>query len=558
MLRKPFLILMILLSITVINVHAQEGADPVGINDLCGDQALVITSNDNLAEDEQTKALDLLLRQFVTLPSEELPLLSIFGAKPPAPGAVILVDSPGQRYFRAIGATNVETCTPVDPTLKFPIGSNTKMMTAAVIYQLQEDGRLSTSDLVSQYLPDEIARFEGAEAITIDMLLSHTSGLPDYLNSQNPSSVGMRILTAEPGVLEMAFTPQELVASAANDPLLFAPGAEGMWSYSNTGYIMLGQIIEQVTGQTYIEAVTERIIEQLGLKNTVLLAGVAPTELGLAEQYLRSPFTRETAGWNFSQAWSAGNAVSTPEDMAVFLRALYSGALYQKESTLEAMLTRAAPGYPLESDNFYYMRGGYYKAGFLGHGGQTLGTESDVGYNPELDTVIVTWANSSEAYTAAGVFHIGHALGLTPSWDELLSGLTGNQSSGTLTTTILSIQDVIGTLFDTLGVYIGGTQENKKPAEGSAYTLTFNADGQLNIVADCNTVMASYTSGDDGAISIQLGASTQVACPDGSIVDDFLAVLGAASSINIIDTGDQILVTISTDDESNIILSAAK
>ena len=432
------------------------------------------------------------------------------------------------------------------------------MFTAAVIYQLQEEGKLSTSDLVSKYLPDEIALWEGAEAITIDMLLSHTSGLPDYLNSKNPSSVGAGSQLLNSGTLETAFTPQELVANAANDPLLFAPGAAGQWAYSNTGYIMLGQIIEQVSGQSYIDAVTDRIIKPLGLEHTVLVPGIAPAELGLTGQYLLVTVHPRNFSLEFQSGVVCGDGVSTAEDMAIFLRALFSGALYQDPATLDAMLTRAAPGYDRESDEFYYMRGSYYKSGFLGHGGQTLGTESDMGYYPKLDTVIVTWANSSEAFTGRGIFHIGHALGITPSWDDVFGQLPFNQAVNTSTVTSLSIEDVTGITFNAVGVYLADTQEFKAPAEGSTYSLTFNEDGQITFVADCNTVMASYTTGADNAISLQLGASTKVACPPESIADDFLAVLAQASSINLVDTGDQISVNLAADNQSNVAFIAAK
>ena len=293
-----------------------------------------------------------------------------------------------------------------------------------------------------------------------------------------------------------------------------------------------------------MKRLTERVVDRLGLEHTVLVADFPPAELGLTGQYLVSPFTLETSGWNFTQAWSAGNAVSTPEDMAIFLRAFYSGALYQNPETLEAMMTRASPGSQTESDDFHYMHGGYYKGGFLGHGGQTLGTESDVGCDPETDTVIVTWANSSEALTGRGIFHIGQALGLAPSWDEVYSNLPMNYKP--------TVQDLIDKPLNLSSVVIGSTQESKLPAEGSTYTVTFMANGQMNIVADCNTVMATYMTGDGDAIQIDLGASTRVACPEGSVAEDFLTILDAATTINMLSLGDQLLVLVATEDQSNV------
>ena len=399
-------------------------------------------------------------------------------------------------------------------------------------------------------MPDEIALWEGADSITIDMLLGHTSGLPDYLNSQSPPSIGKRLEDHEPGLLETAFTPRELIEnSAESDPrLLFEPGAEASWSYSNTGYIMLGMIIEQLTGQTYIEAVTERIIEPLGLEHTTFLAGAAPDDLGLIGQYLISPenpVVIDVADWNGSQAWSAGNVVSTPQDMAVFLRALYTGALFQDPATLEAYTTRAAPDYQYETDEYYYLHGGYYKGGFLGHGGQTLGTESDVGYYPENDLVVVTWSNTAYAYTGAGIFHVGHVLGLTPSWIEVYNAIFGITPVARL-----SLEDVLGVEFTAASVFLSSDRELKQPPEGSTYTLTFGEDGQVSIVADCNTVAASYTIGADDTVTIELGASTLVACPEGSLADDLLTILDNASTYSLLDTGEQFLLIVQADDDS--------
>ncbi|MCA9895890.1 MAG: beta-lactamase family protein, partial [Anaerolineae bacterium] len=417
-----------LLSLLIPAVVAQEPY--MGAVAVCGEDALTITAADDHPEDETTLALDNLLRQLVTFPAEgEAPLQS---RAVPAPGAVIYVESPSGRYLRSIGVSDLESCESFAPTVPFPIGSNTKMMTATVIYQLQEEGLLSTSDLVSDYLPDLIALWPGTETITIDMLLTHTSGLPDYLNSQSPTSIGKRLETAD-DLISTGFTPQELLQNSAEaDPaLLFAPGSAGNWQYSNDGYIMLGLIIEQVTGKSYIDNVNERIIEPLGLENTVLVPGVAPDELGLVGQYDINPATlavRDMSAWNFSQAWSAGNAVTTPEDLGTFVKALYTGQLFQNEDTLAAYTTRAAPEYAAETADFYYVHGGYYKGGFWGHGGQTLGTESDPGYNPEEDTIIVVWSNVDYAYTGAGVFHVGNVLGLTRSWHDVYHEIAYNTS----------------------------------------------------------------------------------------------------------------------------------
>jgi D-alanyl-D-alanine carboxypeptidase len=416
-------LLLALVGTTALGQDAEPAA--IGIDALCGQGALTLSSADVTLDAEQAEALDDVLRGLVTAPADSLASLSAFVPEPPAPGAVVFVETPEGRYFRSIGVADVESCEPLDPTQPFAIGSHDKMFVAAVIYQLQEEGLLSTSDPVSLYLPDEIGLFPRSKDATIDHLLTHTAGLADYESSSNPDSLGARMYTGDPAALGLAVTAQELIAMTAElqddpDQPTFSPGEPGGsdWSYANIGFDMLGLIIEEVTGQPWGEAVRERVLEPLGMDQTVLVEGVAPAELGLPSSYLRSPFDIETSGWNYSQAGAAGDAVSTAEDLATCVEAYYSGELFDDPQTLDAVLVPAAPGYSDFSDDFTYLHGGFYKHGFLGHGGGTPGFTSDAGYDPDLDTTIVVWANASESHAGEGVIHVGHALGLTPSMDE--------------------------------------------------------------------------------------------------------------------------------------------
>jgi D-alanyl-D-alanine carboxypeptidase len=402
--------------------HAQDEALPVGIDSFCGADALrMITAQQTLPAD-QAVALDDVLRKLVTMPEDSLSALM---PNPPSAGAGILVDTPHGRYLRTVGVADVHTCAPLQPHMPLAIGSNTKMMTVAIIYQLQEEGLLSTEDQVSVYLPEEIARFPRSVGASIAQVLSMTAGLPDYFSSSTPNGLGTLEAEPESPFLGRAVTPQELIAWAAriqDDPDVpqFAPGEPGQWRYSNTGYIMLGLIIEKVTGQSYSDALTTRIFEPLGLSHTVLVTDVAPAGLELPSSYQASPFIYDTSGWNYSQGWAAGAVVSTAEDLATFVKALYSGRLFQSPMTLNQMQERAAPGYEIETDHYYYAHGSRNKHGFWGHGGQTLGFVSDPGYDPETDTTIVVWQNVAVGHGSFGVFHAGHALGLTPSWDDVL------------------------------------------------------------------------------------------------------------------------------------------
>ena len=402
-------------------VAAQDEAAPVTIDTLCGEAALEPMTAEVTLDAEQATALDRVLRAAVTV-VEDPDLLANFQAEP-APGAVLSVETPDGRYFRSIGVADVESCTPLEPTAPFAIGSHTKMFVAAVIYQLQEEGLLSTSDLVRDYLPDEIALFPRQTDATIGHLLTHTSGLPDWESSENPEALGPRIYSGDAEALSMAVTPGELIAMTAElkddeGQPTFSPGDQGPfdWSYANIGFNMLGLIIEQVTGQPWDEAVEERILEPLGMEDTVLVEGVAGPELGLPSGYLGAPFA-EAADWNYSQGGAAGNGVSTVDDMATFVQAYYSGELFDDPQPLEAALTPVAPWYVQWVDGYQYLSPGFDKHGFKGHGGGTPGFLSDAAYNPDLDITIVTWVNSEKGM-AEGVIAAGSALGLTPSMDD--------------------------------------------------------------------------------------------------------------------------------------------
>lgn len=386
----------------VLEDRSADIEEAVTVLDLCGEDALRLNEIAATLDPGSVAALDELLPTYITEGA---------AIRPPAPGAALLVITPQGRYFKSVGVSDVTTCDPLPADALFEIGSNTKMMTAAIIYQLQEEGVLSTSDAISQWVPEMAAIIPNGEQITIDMLLTHTSGIYDYINgtgNNGPLYAG----ATDRDVLTAAYAPEELVELAvdAGEPY-FAPGEEGQWMYSNTGYILLGQIIEAATGKTYGENLEERIFRPLGLARTFLAVGQPEPGL-LPTGYLGSPFDYTTTEWNLSQGWSAGAVVADAEELAVFLRALFSGTLFRNPETLDLMLSPASPEYPSYSDQFYYGHGMFYKYGLLGHGGQALGYQSDVGYLPEEDVTIVLWTNSAENTAGQAAAAVGEALGI--------------------------------------------------------------------------------------------------------------------------------------------------
>jgi len=353
--------------------------------DLCGEKALVVNKIEDTLDPKVSAMLD---EGLVSL---------VQGGTRPGPGAMMLIITPQGRYFKSTGVADVTTCKPLPADSPFQIGSNTKMMTSAMIFQLQEEGVLSTTDLLSKWLPELAAQLPNGDKITIDMMLTHTSGLHDYFDVPTKDGTTIEDGAKDKAMLTRRFTPEELVQVVADSGLsYFEPGAEGQWQYSNTGYILLGLIIEKATGKSYEENLRTRIFEPLGLKQTYLQTG-QPEAGALPQGYYKSPFDFTTGEWNASQGWSAGAVVSTPEEFAVFLKALFTGKLFKEPATLKLMQEHTAAGLDALGPGTIYAHGMLDNHGVLGHGGQTLGFQSDGGYIPDKDVTIVMWSNAAES-----------------------------------------------------------------------------------------------------------------------------------------------------------------
>lgn len=270
-----------------------------------------------------------------------------------APGVVVRVDD-GHRPV--IEFARQATWTRADHVLAagdaFRMGSNTKTMVATVVLQLVAEQRLQLTDPVEKWLPGLIPN--GA-AITLQMLLDHTSGLFNYANDPE-------VLQAFTGQDTRQWTPGELVAAAVRHDPLFAPGAR--YSYSNTNYVALGLVAEKVSGRSLGDLIQQRITGPLHLTSTylvgssdqhpVLAHGYEPDAAHLAP--LLPPGTPAGAAFagparpaghvdataiNSSTEWAAGGMVSTAQDWARFDAALMSGKLLPP-AQLQQMRTTVA------------------------------------------------------------------------------------------------------------------------------------------------------------------------------------------------------------------------
>ena len=320
-----------------------------------------------------------------------------------APGLVLLVDTPVGRYMNAAGVASLEDGTPMQIDDILEIGSNTKSMTIVLLMQLVEEGLLSLDDPLSKWLPDQAAILPNGDQITLRQMAQHTAGLYDY--ADNIIAAGI----IDPVALEAGFTPAELVQDAVdNGSPYFAPGEEGKWYYSNTGYVLLGMIIEKVTGEKLADLYKSRIFDSLGLESAVLIRGVPQAGEITTQGYwwLEEGERLNTTRWNGSQGWAAGAVAMTASDLATYGKALAAGELFQNPETLMEMLT-----FDPDATNGVgapYGLGLFDVAGdgsVWGHGGQTLGFQSLWYTDPEKGIIVVGLTNSA-TYKADGLLNV--------------------------------------------------------------------------------------------------------------------------------------------------------
>ena len=229
----------------------------------------------------------------------------------------VLVAREGKAVFKkGYGMANFEDDIPNTPHTKFRLASITKSFTAVAVMMLQERGKLSLSDSICKHLADCP---EPWKQVTVRQLLNHTSGIPDYVSAPDfMRTISLRV------------TGDELIASFKGRPMLFAPGAN--FSYSNSNYILLGRIIEGVSGQPYGVFVRENIFAPLRMSNSGYDDNRTPLK-HRALGYIKQPDGLVNARhMDMSHAYSAGALYSTAEDMLLWDQALYTENLVSKKS----------------------------------------------------------------------------------------------------------------------------------------------------------------------------------------------------------------------------------
>jgi CubicO group peptidase (beta-lactamase class C family) len=305
-----------------------------------------------------------------------------------APGAAVMVIQNGHvALVETFGTRDVERRLAVQPDTLFEIGSITKQLTAASILQLQEAGKLQIDRPLSDYLPDA----PHAKEVTLRQLLTHTSGLHDYLDGP-PEEIDP--LASRP----IAY--RDLIARVASAPLDFPPGSQ--WSYSNTGYLLLGKVIETVSGETYKDYLQRHFLGPLQMRDTFTtgdegrLANLAIGYRHVDGKLERAPIIDPSWGG------AAGFLVAPLSDLAKWDEALRGGKVvspgsYKQMTTPFTMTNGQSAGYGLA----LFVDSAYGQPR-IGHTGGTNGSTAADEYFPQQDVRILAFTNLGDRSPEVG------------------------------------------------------------------------------------------------------------------------------------------------------------
>ncbi|MGW4098292.1 serine hydrolase domain-containing protein [Mycobacterium sp. NPDC004974] len=350
------------------------------------------------------------------------------------PGALVLLQTPQGTFIAKAGTTELGTSSPPQSDTRFRVASNTKTMTAALILLLAQDGKVTLNDPISEYVP----HVPNGSAITLADLLTMRSGLYCYTFDPELSAQ----LDADPA---KAWTPAQVLAIAFSHPPNAPPGTT--YEYCNTNYALLGLVAEKAGGSPLAEQFTRRLFSPLGMHDTTLPAAndtslPQPYSHGymygktlyalVDEPYPADLVAAARAGTlqpidytqqNPSYATAAGGAISTADDLAIWIRALVTGAVFDDQFTQRwrESLRPEDPDHPDGQQYGYgisFQRFGPHAAMYY-HGGEMPGFNSFIGVDPDNDVTLAIWTNltlSPEGKTTANAL-------LPTVLDQIYTGL---------------------------------------------------------------------------------------------------------------------------------------
>jgi len=293
-------------------------------------------------------------------------------------GAAALVSRKGQIiYKKAFGMANMELNIPMQPDNVFRIGSISKQFTAVAILQLMEQGKLNLQDDITKFIPDYPTH---GHKITIEHLLTHTSGIQSYTGMKEFGTIS-----------RLDKTPEELIAFFKNQPMEFAPGTK--WNYNNSGYFLLGYIIEKLSGKTYPEYVEENIFKPLGMTNSYYGSDSRIIKNRAAAYSKNEKGFINAEPLSMTLPYAAGSLQSTVEDLYKWNQAVQGYKLIKKESLDKAFTSYILADGKKTGYGYGWGLGNLQGSQTIEHGGGIPGFLTQGIYLPKEDVFVAVFSN---------------------------------------------------------------------------------------------------------------------------------------------------------------------
>ncbi|MCE7057362.1 beta-lactamase family protein [Algoriphagus sp. AGSA1] len=298
-------------------------------------------------------------------------------SNPYEPGGAFLISKSGKSiYKKAFGLANLELDVKMTSENVFQIGSMTKQFTAVAILMLEEQGQLTVNDPISTFIPD----YPNGNNITIYHLLTHTSGIKDFTQMKTISKVAQKEMT-----------PKDMVDFFKEEPVDFSPGEK--FEYNNSGYVVLGYLIELTSGEKYEDFIQKNIFDKIGMENSYFASDRRVIKNRAYGYHQKSyEFVNKTA-ISFSVPFSSGSLMSTLSDMLKWQNALNQNVLLQPEN-----LAKAFTMHSLNNGEIIEYGYGWHLKNEDGiptreHGGSIFGFKSMGVYVPNMDMYVLGLSN---------------------------------------------------------------------------------------------------------------------------------------------------------------------
>jgi CubicO group peptidase (beta-lactamase class C family) len=293
------------------------------------------------------------------------------------PGGVFLVAQYGKPvYLKAFGKANIELGVDMTTDKVFQIGSMTKQFTGVAILMLEEQGKLSVGDPVSKFIPD----YPAGNKITLHHLLTHTSGIKDFTKMKTLGEISQKEMT-----------PQQMVDFFKNEPVDFQPGEK--YDYNNSGYVLLGYIVELASGMTYKDFIQKNIFDKAGMSNSGYATDrmiVKNRAYGYHEK--EYGYVNKT-NINYSVPFASGSLMSTAEDMLKWQNAITANLLLKPETSAKAFSKYKLNSGEESNYGYGWRMTDINTVAVREHGGSIFGYKSMGVYIPGKDIYVLGFSN---------------------------------------------------------------------------------------------------------------------------------------------------------------------